>query len=273
MLRAAIEVSGWSPEAAVGFAVLARKFKSKVTLAAGKAVIDGKDTVEVLTLRPEKGAEVVLEIAGEDEQKAFDVLLAQLFEVIEEDGGAEERVRKLVLEFKTPVPADSVPQYLTDEDIEQLLREAWAGSLEPALEHVAALSKELGPFRGPPGVDQLPTAPVTFGDGSKRLGPVRGAPGRAGPRRPAQVEEAARVRPAAAAKLRLGKEWRKLVLEAFRLLPRGQGEVLLLNALAGFNVEEIADVLGLAKETVRTRLSRARNKLRNLLKKQQRLKK
>jgi len=246
MLRAAIEVSGWNPEAAVGFAVLTRKYKSKVTLAWGKAVIDGKDTIEVMALRPEKGSEVALEIAGEDEQKAFDALLAQLFEVIEEDGGAEERVRKLVLEFKTPASADSVPQYLTDEDIEQLLREAWAGTLEPALE-VSSLSHSLGRFKG---VDIRTPAEAI------------------------DVEEVARVRPAAAAKLRLGKEWRKLVLEAFRLLPRGQGEVLLLNALAGFNVEEIADVLGLTKEVVRTRLSRARNKLRNLLKKQQqRLKK
>jgi len=274
MLRAAIEVSGWNPEAAVGFAVLAQKFKSKVTLAWRKTVIDGKDTIEVMALKPEKGTEVLLGVAGEDEQRTFDILLAQLFEVIEEAGGAEERVKKLVQELKTPVSADSVPQLLTDEDIEQLLREAWAGSLEPTLERVAALSKGLGAVRGASGVDKLPTMPLKFRDGSEELGPVRGAPGRAGPRRPAEVEEVARVRPATAAKLRLGKEWRKLVIEAFRRLPRGQGEVLLLSALAGFNVEETADVLGLAKETVRARVTRARNKLRDLLRKQQqRLKK
>jgi RNA polymerase sigma factor (sigma-70 family) len=56
----------------------------------------------------------------------------------------------------------------------------------------------------------------------------------------------------------------KLVL-AMKLVRREDAEVLLLFALAGLSYAEIAEALGIAEGTVRSRLSRTRSKLRNLI--------
>jgi DNA-directed RNA polymerase specialized sigma24 family protein len=141
-LQATVGVSGWNPEAAAEFAALAHSFEAKVTLAVGNSVVDGKSVVEVMALRPAEGSEVTLEVAPErlaltvrrpgssdleiaveskDTQEAFDVLLAQLFEVIDETGCAEERVRKQMLESEPPVSAEAAPPHLSDRDIEELL--------------------------------------------------------------------------------------------------------------------------------------------------------
>lgn len=83
MIRVAVEVEGWNAEAAIGFALAARRFASSVTLSAGAETVDGKDDIEVLTLGPEPGEETVLTVKGEDEEEAFSVLLARLLSVIE----------------------------------------------------------------------------------------------------------------------------------------------------------------------------------------------
>lgn len=57
---------------------------------------------------------------------------------------------------------------------------------------------------------------------------------------------------------------RHRLLVAVRALPTGQRECVLL-VLEGFNSREIADILGIAVNTVDQRLSRARHKLRTIL--------
>lgn len=83
MTRVAVAVEGWNAEAAIGFALAARRFASAVTLSAGAETVDGKDDIEVLTLGPEPGEEAVLTVKGDDEREAFTVLLARLLSVIE----------------------------------------------------------------------------------------------------------------------------------------------------------------------------------------------
>ena len=83
MIRVAVEVEGWNAEAAIGFALVAKRFASAVTLSRGRDTADGKDDVDVLTLGPEPGEEVLLEVEGRDEQDAFKTLLARLLCVIE----------------------------------------------------------------------------------------------------------------------------------------------------------------------------------------------
>jgi phosphocarrier protein len=82
-MRVAVEVEGWNAEAAIGFALAAKKFASSVTLSRGRDTADGRDEVEVLTLGPEPGDEVLLEVEGRDEKDAFKALLARLLWVIE----------------------------------------------------------------------------------------------------------------------------------------------------------------------------------------------
>ena len=83
MTRVAIAVEGWNAEAAVGFALAARKFASSVLLSSGRETVDGKDEIEVMTLGPEPGEEVLMAVDGRDEKDAFNALLARLLGVIE----------------------------------------------------------------------------------------------------------------------------------------------------------------------------------------------
>ena len=83
MTRVAVAVEGWNAEAAIGFALAARRFASAVTLSAGTETVDGKDDIEVLTLGPEPGEEIVLTVKGDDEKEAFSTLLARLLSAIE----------------------------------------------------------------------------------------------------------------------------------------------------------------------------------------------
>jgi RNA polymerase sigma-70 factor (ECF subfamily) len=48
-------------------------------------------------------------------------------------------------------------------------------------------------------------------------------------------------------------------------LPEDQRDVLMLHAVEGFSGEEIAEILGIRHETVRTRLYRARQKLLDII--------
>lgn len=83
MTKVAVAVEGWNAEAAVGFALAARKFASSVTLRSSRETVDGKDEIEVMTLGPEPGEEVLMAVDGRDEKDAFDALLARLLGVIE----------------------------------------------------------------------------------------------------------------------------------------------------------------------------------------------
>jgi len=83
MTRVAVAVEGWNAEAAIGFALAARRFTSAVTLSAGTETVNGKDEIEVMTLGPELGEEVLMSIDGKDEKEAFKALLAGLLGVIE----------------------------------------------------------------------------------------------------------------------------------------------------------------------------------------------
>lgn len=83
MTRVAVAVKGWNAEAAIGLALAARRYASAVTLSTEGEKANGKDDVEVLTLGPEPGEEVVLAVDGPDEKEAFDALLAKLLSVIE----------------------------------------------------------------------------------------------------------------------------------------------------------------------------------------------
>ena len=83
MTRVAVAVEGWSAEAAIRFALAAREFASSVTLSGSRETVDGKDEIEVLTLGPEPGEEIVLTVKGDDEREAFTALLARLLSVIE----------------------------------------------------------------------------------------------------------------------------------------------------------------------------------------------
>jgi RNA polymerase sigma factor (sigma-70 family) len=60
-------------------------------------------------------------------------------------------------------------------------------------------------------------------------------------------------------------ETRELVQAALAKLPEADRELVLLNTWEGLEPTEIASVVGLAPGTVRTRLHRARGRLRELL--------
>jgi phosphotransferase system HPr-like phosphotransfer protein len=100
LIRVAVEVEGWNAEAAIGFALAARKFASAVTLSRGRDTADGKDEVDVLTLGPELGDEVLLEVEGRDEKDAFRTLLARLLWVIEKPKSSMDAVLGLMQESR-----------------------------------------------------------------------------------------------------------------------------------------------------------------------------
>jgi len=125
MLRAALDIRGWSPEAAVAFAVRARRSRSKVTLSSGKTVIDAKELVDVLALRSVRGADVMLEVTGVDEQKAFGTLLAQLSSVVGPNIDSEERVREQVLAPAYCVAPNTLAQLPSVGDFWRRLLDAW----------------------------------------------------------------------------------------------------------------------------------------------------
>ncbi len=83
MTKVAIAVEGWNAEAALGFARAAARFRSTVTLSLGRETVNGKDDLEVMTLGPEPGDEVVMAVEGKDEKEAFATLLARLLSVVE----------------------------------------------------------------------------------------------------------------------------------------------------------------------------------------------
>lgn len=83
MTKVAVAVEGWNAEAAIGFALAARKFASSVTLTSSRETVDGKDEIELMTFGPEPGEEILMAVDGTDEKVAFDTLLAKLLSVTE----------------------------------------------------------------------------------------------------------------------------------------------------------------------------------------------
>ncbi len=92
MTKVAIAAEGWNAEATVAFALAARMFVSSVTLTSGHEAVDGKDEIDVMTLGPERGEEILMTVDGRDEKVAFSVLLARLLSVIEAPSGKLEAV-------------------------------------------------------------------------------------------------------------------------------------------------------------------------------------
>jgi phosphotransferase system HPr (HPr) family protein len=82
LTKVVVAVEGWNAEAAIGFALAARKFASSVTLTSSREMVDGKDEIEVMTLGPGPCEEVMLTVDGKDEKQAFTTLLAKLLGVI-----------------------------------------------------------------------------------------------------------------------------------------------------------------------------------------------
>lgn len=60
------------------FVRTAEKFSSSVRLCKDGIWVDGKSILAILTLAAEKGSEVILEVKGKDEEKAFKALKAVL---------------------------------------------------------------------------------------------------------------------------------------------------------------------------------------------------
>jgi phosphotransferase system HPr (HPr) family protein len=83
LTKVSVAVEGWNAEAAIGFALAARRFASAVALGTSRETVDGKDDVDVMTLGPAPGEEVLMAVDGEDEDEAFSALLAKLLGVIE----------------------------------------------------------------------------------------------------------------------------------------------------------------------------------------------
>lgn len=63
---------------AAEFVKLAERFKSRVRLAKDGIWVNGKSILAILTLAAEKGSQVILEVSGEDEQEAFQLLKEKL---------------------------------------------------------------------------------------------------------------------------------------------------------------------------------------------------
>uniref|UniRef100_A0A7C6ECQ8 Phosphocarrier protein HPr n=1 Tax=candidate division WOR-3 bacterium TaxID=2052148 RepID=A0A7C6ECQ8_UNCW3 len=60
------------------FVRIAEKFSSSVRLCKDGIWVNGKSILAILTLAAEKGSEVILEVKGKDEEKAFKALKAVL---------------------------------------------------------------------------------------------------------------------------------------------------------------------------------------------------
>ena len=58
---------------AMQFAELVKGFRSSITLVKGKRRVDGKSTLELLTLGVDRGSELLVEVDGDDEQEAMEV--------------------------------------------------------------------------------------------------------------------------------------------------------------------------------------------------------
>jgi phosphotransferase system HPr (HPr) family protein len=74
---------------AAAFAKAARQFQSNVTLRLDDRIVNGKSQLDLMLLAAEPGAELVLEVAGEDAAGAL-ALLADLIEAVAAEGEDDE---------------------------------------------------------------------------------------------------------------------------------------------------------------------------------------
>ncbi len=65
---------------AAEFVKVAERFRSRVRLAKDGIWVNGKSILAILSLAAEKGSQVTLEVSGEDEKEAFQVLKEKLTE-------------------------------------------------------------------------------------------------------------------------------------------------------------------------------------------------
>lgn len=73
---------------AAAFAKAARQYQSAVTVSRDDRSVNGKSQIDLLLLAAEPGAQLVLEVSGEDASLALDALGAILESVFEENDGA-----------------------------------------------------------------------------------------------------------------------------------------------------------------------------------------
>jgi phosphotransferase system HPr (HPr) family protein len=74
---------------AAAFAKAARQFQSTVTLRLNDRSVNGKSQLDLMLLAAEPGAELVLEVAGDDAEGAL-ALLADLIEAVAADGEEDD---------------------------------------------------------------------------------------------------------------------------------------------------------------------------------------
>jgi phosphocarrier protein HPr len=72
---------------AAAFAKAARQYQSAVTVSRDERSVNGKSQIDLLLLAAEPGAQLVLEVSGEDAPMALDALGAILESVFEENEG------------------------------------------------------------------------------------------------------------------------------------------------------------------------------------------
>jgi phosphocarrier protein len=78
-------VLGLHARPASDFVQLAERYSSEIRLVKDGMRVNGKSILAILTLAASKGSVVVLEVQGEDERDAFE-LLKQKLETLDQDG-------------------------------------------------------------------------------------------------------------------------------------------------------------------------------------------
>lgn len=63
---------------AMEFVELAQRFSSSVTLRKGNRQVDGKSIMELLTLAADRGAQLLVEVEGEDEEQTMEAVVGFL---------------------------------------------------------------------------------------------------------------------------------------------------------------------------------------------------
>jgi len=88
MLKANVVIGGLvglHARPASGFVQVAERYSSEIRLVKDGMRVNGKSILAILTLAASKGSVVVLEVQGEDERDAFELLKRKL-ETLDQDG-------------------------------------------------------------------------------------------------------------------------------------------------------------------------------------------
>ena len=89
MLKANVVIGGLvglHARPASSFVHVAERYSSEIRLVKDGMRVNGKSILAILTLAAAKGSVVVLEVQGQDEREAFE-LLKQKLETLDQDGG------------------------------------------------------------------------------------------------------------------------------------------------------------------------------------------